>query len=404
MHIEPDDVQSFISKRLHSLMFPEEFVFARNQFSPPSGSELELADAVVMLGDALLIFQIKERSADDVVDEDGERRWFHSKVLGKATKQIRDTLRYLQTYDEICVPNERGRVFNLAARQFTEIFKVVVYMPSPTLPHDCRSIRNHTSNSAGLIHIVEAQDYLEILRTLRVPEEVVRYFRYREMVMTRFSPMSTTLPEPAIAGHFIGGDPDVSPDLGSASHLYRLVQDDEEWDLTPLMRGLHNHLTAPGMGDDYYGILMELSKLPRSMWRKIKERIRLCVQTVKRGEFAGPYRITDPGTDCGFVFVPVDPETSGRPDWPEIRVQGLQNLALAHKYDQRLSKCIGIMIVKDGEYFDVLWCFVSHEWVEDREIQEMLDRSFPFRPLKQSVVQGYRFVQGQPDLGPTATE
>ena len=88
----------FISRRLHNLLFIEEFVFARNQFTPPASSELELADAVVMIGDVLLLYQIKERKVDRRIDSASERKWFSDKVLGKATKQIRDTLRYLQTY------------------------------------------------------------------------------------------------------------------------------------------------------------------------------------------------------------------------------------------------------------------------------------------------------------------
>src|SRR5215475_2719118 len=109
------NVESFIGKELHSLLFLEEFVFSRSKFSPPSGSELEFADAVVMLGDVLLIFQIKERSSPRTGDGEAESRWFESKVLKEASKQIRDTLSYLQAYSEIRVPNERGRIFNLAA-------------------------------------------------------------------------------------------------------------------------------------------------------------------------------------------------------------------------------------------------------------------------------------------------
>lgn len=66
------DLQSFISSELHSLLFFEEFTFSRNKFSPPSTSELEFADAVVMLGDVLLIYQIKERSAAKAGDAEAE--------------------------------------------------------------------------------------------------------------------------------------------------------------------------------------------------------------------------------------------------------------------------------------------------------------------------------------------
>jgi hypothetical protein len=227
-----------------------------------------------------------------------------------------------------------------------------------------------------------------------VPEEVVRYFRYRENVITRVFAGCSVLPEPAIAGHFIGGDLDVPPVVESACHLLKLVQDQEEWDLTPLMRGFHDHLSAPGISNDYYEILIEFARLPRSMWRKVKERILLSAETVQKGEFATPYRITDQHTDCGFVFVPVEPEISSRLDWREIRLQALQNFVLGHKYDQRLSKCIGVMIAKDGEDVDILWCLISHGWVEDRELQEKLDRSFPFRPVKQAEIHGYRFAEG----------
>jgi len=34
-----------------------------------------------------------------------------------------------------------------------------------------------------------------------------------------------------------------------------------------LMRGLHNHLPAPGFGDDYYDILIEFAKLLASLTR-----------------------------------------------------------------------------------------------------------------------------------------
>lgn len=317
------------------------------------------------------------------------------KVLGKATKQVRDTLRYLQTCDEIHVPNERGHIFNLATNTYTfaDIVKIVVYMGSPTLPSDCRGVRHHVSRSAGFIHIVDARDYLEISRTLRVPEEVVRYFKYREVVLTYFAQTCAALPEPAIAGHFIGGDPDVPPTVESAGHLHRLVQDADEWDLTPFMRRLHDHISVPGISNDYYDILIEFAKLPRSTWRKVKERIRVCIEKVQKDEFARPYRITVPDTDCGFVFVPVQSEISLSPDWQDIRLRGIQNFTRLHKYDQRLSKCRGVMIAKDGQYFDILWCFIGHEWVEDPEIQEALKRNFPFRPVKLAEVHGYRFAE-----------
>lgn len=222
------NVQAFIAKELHSLLFLEEFVFAGSKFAPASSSELEFADAVVLLGDVLLIFQIKERARDGAGNESMERKWFQEKVLKKATKQIRNTLHYLQVNPDIRVANERGHPFNLAAQAYSDILKIVVYLPFPLLPADCKTVRHHVSKTAGLIHIVEASDYLELSRTLRVPEEVVRYFKYRESVLTQFESKCSRLPEAAIAGHFIGGDPSTPPTISSIGNLHQLVQDEAE--------------------------------------------------------------------------------------------------------------------------------------------------------------------------------
>lgn len=391
------DVQSFISRHLHSLLFLEEFTFSRTKFSPPASSEVEFADAVVMLGDVLLIYQIKERASADAGGAEAERRWFESKVRGKATKQVRETLRYLRSCPDIPVPNERGRVFNLAATAFKDVLKIVVYRPSPNLPEDCRRVRYHLSKTEGFIHIIDASDYLELSRLLRVPEEVVRYLRYREWVLTKLAGENVSLGEVAIAGHFVGGDPDVLPEASSAEYVRRLIQDDHEWDLAPILRRVHDHLSVPELSDDYYDILLEFAKLPRSAWRAAKERIRLCIEKTQKAEFARPYRFTFPTTDCGFVFVPADPEWVKHPDWPTMRVRGLEQLVRAHKYDQRLSKCIGILVAKDGKYFDILWCLIDHSWEEEPELQKALESDFPFREVKGRNLYGYRIGDNQGD-------
>jgi hypothetical protein len=387
------DVQSFISKELHSFLFLEEFVFSRNKFSPPIGTEIEFADAVVMLGDVLLIFQIKERFCGEAGDAVSERRWFTSKVIRKATKQLRNTVSYLNSYSEIRVPNERGHIFNLAAGAYADIVKLIVYLPAAELPAACRGIRHYLSKSAGFIHIVDARDYLQLSRTLCVPEEVVRYFRYREMVLTRFASACANLPEPAIAGHFIGGDVEVPPVVGSEAHLHRLVQDPQEWDLRPFTRELHRGLAVPGISDDYYDILIEFAKLPRSIWRKVKERIRLCIENVKQDELVKPYRIVYPHTDCGFVFIPVPSLIARRRDWEVIRLRSLHNFTAAHKYEQRLSKCIGILVAMSEDSVDIFWSLIEHEWIEDPEMQRALDQDFPLRPVKVVEESGYRFIE-----------
>lgn len=311
-------------------------------------------------------------------------------MLRDATKQVRSTLSYLQAYSDIRVTNERGKVFNLAARAFADIVKIVIYLPSTNLPADCRRLHHHVSRTTGaFIHIIDARDYLEVLRTLRVPQEVVRYFSYRQAVLTRFGDVCAELPEAAIAGHFVGGDPGIPPTVQSVRSLYRLIQDAHEWDIAPLLRGLHDHVAMPDKSGDYYEILIEFAKLPRSGWRTVKERIRLCIEKTQKDEFAKPYRTVNPDTGCGFVFIPVVAELVRREDWPTIRTRALTQLAEAHKYDQRLPKCVGFLVAKDGTYYDIFWGLVAHEWVEDREFQRVLDEHFPFRPVRPTEIHGY---------------
>lgn len=175
-----------------------------------------------------------------------------------------ETLRHLRSCPDIPVPNERGRVFNLAATAFKDILKVVVYRPSPNLPEDCRRVRRHVSKTEGFIHIIDANDYLELSRLLRVPEEVVRYFRYRELVLTEFAE-SAALFRNSLRRPLHWCDPDAAPGAASEDFARRLIQDEQDWNLAPFLRGLHDHRSVPELSDDYHDILLESAKLPGGM-------------------------------------------------------------------------------------------------------------------------------------------
>jgi hypothetical protein len=133
----------------------------------------------------------------------------------------------------------------------------------------------------------------------------------------------------------------------------------------------------------------------------VKERIRLCVRQVEKDEFALPYRIVAPSSGCGFVFIPVQSELVMRPDWQIIRHRAIHQLTRAHKYDQRLSKCIGVLVAKHQDSFYIDWCLAEYEWVEDQDIERALDENFPFRRVKEVELHGYMFEErGPPDSAP----
>src|SRR4051794_5661591 len=100
---------------LNSLAFWREFTFAQNLFSPHPGQQLELADNFVWLGDHAYVQQLKQRDTP-TIDPDTERAWFENKVLGKATRQVRDSLRFLREHEQIAITNERGHTFTVESK------------------------------------------------------------------------------------------------------------------------------------------------------------------------------------------------------------------------------------------------------------------------------------------------
>lgn len=161
---------------LNSLAFFKEFTFSRNTFKPGAGgTELELADSLVWIGDDLTILQLKERSAVDVVDEASEKRWFENKVLKKGIKQVRDTLKFLEINDTINVMNELGHSFDIRGNELGTLTKILVFLAGEIVPEIAKLKKFHLSETAGFIHILNARDYLGVCKTLRVPADIRDY-------------------------------------------------------------------------------------------------------------------------------------------------------------------------------------------------------------------------------------
>ena len=186
---------------LNSVAFWKEFTFAQNKFAPQPDKELELADNLVWLGDYACVLQLKQR-ADETNDPETERIWFQKKVLNKATSQVRDTLRFLDEHEQIRITNERGHAFDIRRAELGEITKIVVFLGGRALPEDCRQTRYHVSRTAGFIHVLAAHDYLGILEKLRLPEDIRRYFAYREGVSQKLREAGSVVDESDVMGAF----------------------------------------------------------------------------------------------------------------------------------------------------------------------------------------------------------
>lgn len=373
--------------QLNSLAFWREFTFAKNTFSPRPGSELELADNFVWFGDRAYILQLKQR--DKLTgNPDSERSWFKKKVLKKATSQIRDSLQYLDKNAQIGITNQQGHRFEIERTSLVTVTKIVVYLPAPELPEDCWQTRYHVSKSSGdFIHILASNDYLGILEKLRVPEDISRYFAYREKVTPKLRADGVTLEESDIMGAFLNEEDIPTPQ--SHQILYRLVQDLNAFDLSGILGDLHKHIKRTDNPYDYYKILREFARVPRSVWREVKLRVVRSLEITNEKRFEQPFRLSDPYSDCTFMIAPLDPELPAT--GPE-RVTELSNLTSVAKYLAKTSKCIGILISRDGDFVQIDWCLIEAPWQPKPELEEWLSEANPFRAVTMRSVDGFLFT------------
>jgi hypothetical protein len=374
---------------LNGLAFWKEFTFARTRFTPQPGQELELTDNLVWLGNHAYVLQLKERS-EESADPAVERLWFRRKVLGKATRQVRDTLRFLKAHEHIRIVNERGHSFDIQSRAIAETTKIVIFLGGMALPDDCLRMRYHISQSAGFIHLVAANDYLGILEKLRVPEDIRRYFVYREDVAPKLAMSKATVEEADIMGAFLCEE--TIPTPKSREHLSRFVQDLPTFDLSPIIGNLHDHISKAEQPQDYYRIMLEFARVPRSVWREVKVRLAKSVEAVRENEFTRPFRLAFPATDCAFMIAPLDPQlpTTGF-EGEKVRARGLQNLTFAAMYDTKVSRGVGILISKDKEHIQIDWCLLDLPWERDPEMDARLAHSNPFREAKARMIDSFRF-------------
>jgi hypothetical protein len=380
---------------LNENIFFREFSFAKNKFSPAQQSELEFADHVIWLDELLITFQLKEREPTGTHTKHTEIKWFEKKVVGKATKQIRDTLKYFKAYDEINITNERGHVFNVSAAKTKVRINVVSYAPHELLPKRCRRKKFHLSSTAGFIHLIPAYDWLGICHSLTTPAEIAEYLAFRQAISQKHQGKVNLLPEQALVGQFLYGTLDTEPDRSFTKYLQLLLPAQHEFDMSHILARFGDRIvktinisSAQGFAEEYryYQVLKELAKLNRNELREVKTRFDLCIKKCKANEFAPPYRITVPRTGCGFVFIVITKDRA------TTTVNALQNFTYAHKYDHKLNKCIGISFANDGEYYDVGWCLLEEPWTFDAEMEQKLKEHYPFLEVTEEVIPRYRFA------------
>jgi hypothetical protein len=364
--------------------FFREFTFSTNTFKPGPNAQLELADEVVWLDNLLIVSQIKERQAPADTTAENERKWFADEVTKKATRQIRDTLRYLKTYPHIEVSNNRGRAFNIATANVTHLHKLVIYSPHRLLPAECALKKHHRSKTAGVIHLMHAPAYLGVLGTLVTAAEIGEYLVFRETVVSHWERAALHVSEKALVGQYLRNLPDEEPDVKFAAYVDALDQGQGDWDISPIINLFLERKTTTNPVALDYKIIAELAKLVRTDMSEFRKRWEFSMTKALSSEFCPPHRFTA-STGCGFVFVPLRREDISN------RRNALLNFTALNKYDQKLDKCIGLSFITegDGNWCDVQWYLSDFPWKEDSKIQVLLSENYPFRPVKEKRIERY---------------
>lgn len=376
-------------------IFLREFSFSENTFSPRPGAEVEFADHVVWVGDILMLYQLKERAQGRDATPDSERRWFRKKVLGNATRQVRDTLRYLDVQPEIVITNQRGHRLNVKDFSSGRVVRIVIYAAGHGLPEDCRRVRQHVSSSGGFMHVVAQPDYLGICRTLITPAEIAEYFGFREELICRWTDRIEIPSEAALVGQFlVSDDPQKRPDEDYRRAVRSLRENSTEFDFSFVLERFADRIeyvsdlgnTTTGDNDrEYYAVLAEFAKLNRTALREVKTRMLLSLEAAKNNEFQAPYRVSIPSTGCGFLFIPMNK------DMIPTRTTGHQNLAYGSKYEQQLERQISASFAFDEGDYLIEWMYLDAPWQYDAEMEGQLKESYPFRPLKVRDAKRYNF-------------
>lgn len=369
-----------IISEINSNVFFKEFSFNKNDFKDAiTNQELEFADNIVWLDDILFIYQIKEMEKHSTNSES----WYKNKVKNKAVKQIKNTLKYFDEFSEIIVENEKGHKLNIKeARENSDIKKIIIFHPNDDFPEDLRRLKFYKSTDIGLIHLFHSEDYYWICKYLITPVEILEYLDFREDFYYYNEKMINELPEQYLLGHFFETP---NADHFNAKYISNLTDQYErksEFDVSLIIENFNKSIKLISHQTEYYPIIKEIAKLNRTELTEFKKRISLSIEKCERFEVITPYRIYIQRTDCAFVFIPLHSSKS------QFAMTALHNFTMAHKYNMKATKCIGVVVYKDKtEHYEFFWQFANEVWSFDEELEKLLTEDFPFRKTSEKKVE-----------------
>lgn len=349
-------------------VFFKEFTYAQTQLKPTDGNTKELADNVIWLDDLLFVYQVKGREPNAVTDQQSEEKWFNNKVVDKAKKQIKDTVSYFKTYKSLPILNERGQQIDVSAAKREKIVKIVIYDPNSSLLEIKRRMMFLESSSVGQIHLFHIADYQLICGCLITPAELASYLQFREEMYSIHKDMLGAYSENYLLGHFLTDSKSSTIIPAFEDNVEKLKSEPHLSAVAHLINNFKDKLVMyrGNAETDYHNIIKEIAKLNRHELYAFIERYSLCLEVARANEKVLPNRFASGRTECGFVFISLPVKQS------EYWENALLNWTEGFKYKHKLPRCIGVIMFKLGEFYEIRWTYTSGAW----EFDSALDRFF----------------------------
>ena len=356
-----------IITKINVNIFYKEFTFDKNDFYPEDGKK-ELADNVLWIDNLLFVIQIKERNIDKATTN--ADNWFNNKVLKKAKKQISNTLEYFNKYDKIPIKNCRNQSIDISKANLNGINKVIIYKLEEELNQNNKNIKFYESQKEGNIHIFNVKDYYWICKYLITPTELDEYLKFRERIYLKHKNIITIYPEQYILGHFLNTDDETEIKEKYIETFDKIKVDFEKFDISGIIGSFLDKIRVKEQKETigYHYIISEIAKLKREELFEFKSRFVKIIELAKTDVFSLPFRFVATRTGCGFVFFSLDTEKS------KLWEKALINFTEIYKYKHRLEKCLGVVVFKKDDYFDINWTFFNNEWKYDEELAELVKK------------------------------
>jgi hypothetical protein len=365
-----EELENNISE-VHENYFYKEFTFSLNNLTA-TGGDIEFADNFVYLGEIAFVYQMKNRKKkEQPTTLDKEKKWFEKKVVGKGSKQIRDSINVLKQKESFLLTNQRGHEVEIIPSTIKTLHKVIIYSPNDKLSSEYFNKKFHDSAEGGFIHLFPEQVYKGLAHALLTLTELSDYLVFRETLIKRWGAEMNDLTyviEAALLGQYLHNDIESKPDNTYKEYYPKHVANQkstvQDWDMSGV---LHKAFERAGGSEEYYFWMKEIAKLNRFELKEFKELWAKTMNQAFRNMACPPHFLISSRTKCGFVFLPILQADTYRAD------KNLISVVTAEKYRHKIDKCIGFsFLAGEGGFYDNQIMCDEFKWVPNQVLEKLV--------------------------------